>query len=426
MLGHFLQYEDMFRSQSWHGSFSMQRWVVSHCDSMFLLRVRSVISGACRNCHLLWRCCRRSALWSRRLPSLCCLFQAHDRPKSAVYLQNGLKMCNKQSISVYVQMVPTSEVLQCGHEKRSCSKEPCHLHPSTSFSPPILAKEVNRVKQDTTQTIVKPLQRSLSQTQLVSSMEEHKAEVVQQLLQICSRQSFPEAIVTPLPILNKIKMGYARLQERRDELYGFLDVIGPENARPRRKFQAGHISLLKYAQDNNREINFVAEMLTSFQGFSDIPDSDKLKMFKQFWIQFLILERCYDTFKVVPDKLDSRLVFPEGTIARRGAQNLVRAHRSRDVLLLSLLLFNVSEIAGEISAQTTCFCKDIVESIYEELNTYYAAEFRHKNVLKRIVELMSLISATEKIAMQRREERLMQEVFNIFNTNIFLDSIFED
>uniref|UniRef100_A0A915E793 NR LBD domain-containing protein n=1 Tax=Ditylenchus dipsaci TaxID=166011 RepID=A0A915E793_9BILA len=387
MLGHFLQYEDMFRSQSWHGSFSMQRWVVSHCDSMFLLRVRSVISGACRNCHLLWRCCRRSALWSRRLPSLCCLFQAHDRPKSAVYLQNGLKMCNKQSISVYVQMVPTSEVLQCGHEKRSCSKEPCHLHPSTSFSPPILAKEVNRVKQDTTQTIVKPLQRSLSQTQLVSSMEEHKAEVVQQLLQICSRQSFPEAIVTPLPILNKIKMGYARLQERRDELYGFLDVIGPENARPRRKFQAGHISLLKYAQDNNREINFVAEMLTSFQ------------------------------VENVQAVLDT---------ARRGAQNLVRAHRSRDVLLLSLLLFNVSEIAGEISAQTTCFCKDIVESIYEELNTYYAAEFRHKNVLKRIVELMSLISATEKIAMQRREERLMQEVFNIFNTNIFLDSIFED
>uniref|UniRef100_A0A915E4V1 Nuclear receptor domain-containing protein n=1 Tax=Ditylenchus dipsaci TaxID=166011 RepID=A0A915E4V1_9BILA len=39
-----------------------------------------------------------------------------------------------------------------------------------------------------------------------------------------------------------------------------------------------------------------------------------MKLLKQFWIQFLILERCYDTFKVVPDKLDSRLAFPEGII----------------------------------------------------------------------------------------------------------------
>uniref|UniRef100_A0A915E4V6 Uncharacterized protein n=1 Tax=Ditylenchus dipsaci TaxID=166011 RepID=A0A915E4V6_9BILA len=262
--------------------------------------------------------------------------------------------------------------------------------------PSNLAKEVNRVKQDTTQTIVKPLQRSLSQTQLVSSMEEHKAEVVQQLLQICSFLSLEQK--------KTIRRG------ERDELYGFLNVIGPENARPRRKFQAGHISLLKYAQDNNREINFVAEMLTSFQVFPYYLTQIKLRnLFENVQAVLdtvLILEELRDTFKVVPDKLDSRLVFPEGTIARRGAQNLVRAHRSRDVLLL-------------FPAFVQCFRDSRGDKCTNNL-------LLHKNVLKRIVELMSLISATEKIAMQRREERLMQEVFNIFNTNIFLDSIFED
>jgi hypothetical protein len=62
------------------------------------------------------------------------------------------------------------------------------------------------------------------------------------------------------------------------------------------------------------EVNNVAEMLNLFHGFNDLPTGDKLVLFKNFWIHFTILERCFDSFRVLGPSQDRRMVFSDGSV----------------------------------------------------------------------------------------------------------------
>uniref|UniRef100_A0A915EM43 Nuclear receptor domain-containing protein n=1 Tax=Ditylenchus dipsaci TaxID=166011 RepID=A0A915EM43_9BILA len=260
----------------------------------------------------------------------------------------------------------------------------------------------------------------------ICSENEHK-KALQRFLEISSMQQMFTNIVSSAPILNKIQLGYDRLQERRDELYGLVDVVNDANSKPKRTFVAGKLNLVQYMKDKDQEMNFIAEMMSAFHGFSHIPTGIKCRL--------------------CPSVQDTRLAFPEGIIldlidngfevaglsfmsdeevnsARKPWYAQVIVEQLLPTLKVfeptqieicfcfSLLLFNVTDIHSEISVGTSSFCKSMVEAIYNEMNAYYNIHFKSKNILRRIIDMMSLISKTEvfrKYVCKEKKKYLLQK-----------------
>lgn len=76
-------------------------------------------------------------------------------------------------------------------------------------------------------------------------------------------------------------------------------------------------------------MEFIAEMLSTFDGYRLLPTEDKvtqsarqfnhlsiqMEVFKNYWIHFVVLERSFDSYRVLgPSLEDLRLVFPYGDI----------------------------------------------------------------------------------------------------------------
>lgn len=63
------------------------------------------------------------------------------------------------------------------------------------------------------------------------------------------------------------------------------------------------------------EIELIAGMLQSFEGYRELPHADKVEIFKNYWINFVILERNFDTYRVLgPEVDDRRIAFANGDI----------------------------------------------------------------------------------------------------------------
>ncbi|KAI1714409.1 ligand-binding domain of nuclear hormone receptor domain-containing protein [Ditylenchus destructor] len=288
--------------------------------------------------------------------------------------------------------------------------------------------------------------------------------VLRQIVEISATDYFvdPTSLPRTHPILRKIQYGYELLQRRRDELYLNGRISCNVDGRTTRTYIEKSLDLLEYAQNNRRELNFIGEMLVSaYQGYAELPTSDKISLFKNFWTNFLILERSYDTFRILGPSLDDlRMVFSYGIVMDAINNNvdcvkvsnlsvaetgrLIRTWWKQAALKIlppmktlepteiemmfcfGFLLFNLGDKVSKVSLATSEFCHKMVNTLYDELFAYYLSEFPGQNYVKRVGELMRFNSTTEKIVNDRKEDILVCQMFKVFKADIFLDEIFND
>ncbi|KAH7730926.1 CRE-NHR-45 protein [Aphelenchoides avenae] len=219
------------------------------------------------------------------------------------------------------------------------------------------------------------------------------------------------------------------------------------------------LDLLEYTETNRAELQFIVEMLSTFHGYRDLPAEDKVALFKHFWIHFVILERTYDSYRVLgtnPD--DLRMVFSNGIIVNVLSNERIDISKVTDVApdqvgplcqpwfrtashqilpsmksfqpteaeiayCFGLQLFSVNEDIP-LSVGTVKVAHEMVEVLHSELYAYYVSEFPGQNYVRRIAELMRFMQTIQKIVLQRKEDILLSKVFNVFKFDIFLDEIF--
>ncbi|KAI1714410.1 ligand-binding domain of nuclear hormone receptor domain-containing protein [Ditylenchus destructor] len=288
--------------------------------------------------------------------------------------------------------------------------------------------------------------------------------VLRQIVEISATDYFmdPTSIPQTHPVLTKIQYGYDFLQRRRDELFRNGRVSRTFNGCTTRTYVEKSLDLVEHTENNRRELNFIGQMLVSaYQGYAELPSSDKMPMFKNFWTHFLVLERSYDTFLVLGPSLDDlRMVFSHGIVVdainnkvdcgkvsnlsveetgrmirtwwKQAALQILPPMKTLEpteiemMFCFGFLLFNLGDKVSKVSLETSEFCHKMVNTLYDELFAYYLSEFSGQNYVKRVGELMRFISGTEKIVNDLREDIKMCQMFKVFKLDIFLDEIFND
>uniref|UniRef100_A0A915D264 Uncharacterized protein n=1 Tax=Ditylenchus dipsaci TaxID=166011 RepID=A0A915D264_9BILA len=298
---------------------------------------------------------------------------------------------------------------------------------------------------------------------LVKQRRMKNKEMLRQIVEIKATDYFvdPSALPKTHPILSKIHFGYELLQRRRDQEYGMGRASQTADGRNTRIYVEEPMELLELAQNNRRELNFIGEMLSSFNGFSELPSADKIVMFKHFWIHFIVLERTYDSFRVLGNSLnDLRMVFSYGIVVDAINDSVDLSHvtnLSKDetgkfvrtwwkqaamqvlpkikklepteieiMFCFGYLLFYLGDEVSKVSLSTSEFCNYMIEALYNELFAYYLSKFDGRNYVQRVGELMRYISSTERIVLDRKEDILICQMFKVFNVDIFLDEVFND
>ncbi|KAI1716668.1 ligand-binding domain of nuclear hormone receptor domain-containing protein [Ditylenchus destructor] len=289
-------------------------------------------------------------------------------------------------------------------------------------------------------------------------------EVLYQIVEISASDYFvdPTSLPRTHPILTKIHYGYELLQRRRDELFLNGRISRTFDGWTKRTYVEKSLDLLEYAQNNRLELNFIGQMLVSaYHGYAELPSSDKIAMFKNFWTHFLILERSYDTFRVLgPSLNDLRMVFSHGIVVdainnkvdcenvsnlsvgeigglirtwwKQAALKILPPMKTLEpteiemMFCFGFLLFNLGEKVSKVSLATSEFCRQMVNTLYDELFAYYLIEFSGQNYVKRVGELMRFISTTEKIVSDRKEDIMICQMYKVFKVDVFLDEIFND
>ncbi|KAI1716667.1 ligand-binding domain of nuclear hormone receptor domain-containing protein [Ditylenchus destructor] len=272
----------------------------------------------------------------------------------------------------------------------------------------------------------------------------------------------PTSLPQTHPILTKIHYGYELLQRRRDELFPNGRICRTFNGCTTRTYVEKSLDLLEHTENNRLELNFIGQMLVSaYHGYAELPSSDKIAMFKNFWTHFLVLERSYDTFRVLgPSLNDLRMVFAHGIVVdainnkvdcgkvsnlsvgetgrmirtwwKQAALQILPPMKTLEpteiemMFCFGFLLFNLGEKVSKVSLATSEFCRQMVNTLYDELFAYYLSEFSGQNYVKRVGELMRFISGTEKIVNDLKEDMAMCQMFKVFKVDVFLDEIFND
>ena len=121
------------------------------------------------------------------------------------------------------------------------------------------------------------------------------------------------------PTLARMLLGYDALQRRRDTNFNRVREAG-NGLSPTRVFvESNTLDIYEYWFALRAEIEWVAEMLSSFDGYAQLSSEDKATLFKNFWILFIILERSFDSYRVCGVDLDDR------RMVSRGSQNDIRS-----------------------------------------------------------------------------------------------------
>ncbi|KAI1703999.1 ligand-binding domain of nuclear hormone receptor domain-containing protein [Ditylenchus destructor] len=277
----------------------------------------------------------------------------------------------------------------------------------------------------------------------------------------------PTSLPQTHPILTKINYGYKLLERRRDELYPNGRICRTVNGGTTRTYVEKSLDVLEYVQNNRRELDFIGQMLVSaYQGYAELPSSDKMAMFKNFWTPFLVLERCYDTYRVLGPSLDDlRMAFAHGIVVdvindkvdcgkvsnfsfvetrrmfrtwcKQAALQILPPMKTLEpteiemMFCFGFLLFNLGgsqlpDKVSKVSLATSELCHQMISTLYDELSEYYLSEFAGQNYVKRVSELMRFISATEKIVTDLKEDWKICQMFKVFKVDVFFNEIFNE
>jgi hypothetical protein len=297
-----------------------------------------------------------------------------------------------------------------------------------------------------------------STSSLNSKRRESATKVLQEIVEINTCDYFVDSSVLPPthPILTKMLIGYEGLQRRRDVHFARSSEVGGHHTRTFVEKEV--LDLLVYADTNRTELPFIAEMLCTFHGYRELPSQDKVILFKNFWIHFVVLERTYDSFRVLgTNPYDLRMVFSNGIIVNVDDTSRFDTSRVSDltpeqakiinpwfkqvasrilplmkvlqpteveiVYCFGLLLFAIDD-SVPVSLGTAQFARQMTEALHAELFAYYVNEFPGQNYVHRVAELMRYMNMIEKIVAARKEDILISKTFNVFKVDIFLDEIF--
>ncbi|KAI6203648.1 hypothetical protein M3Y94_00581100 [Aphelenchoides besseyi] len=317
-----------------------------------------------------------------------------------------------------------------------------------------------------------PLQRPLPESSPTTSI----AQRLKSLQAIMNKSKktiiIDESSLPPThPTLSKMLLGYEELQRLRDLQFArSSDIAGVST---RTFVEKDYLDMSLYVHMMYMEVSHVAEMLNLFHGFTDLPTPDKLLLFKSFWIHFTILERCFDTYRVLgPDLQDYRMVFSDGSVVnvmedrvkvdgvtdcdaastaslysmlrpwfRLAAELLcplvkqVQPTAVEMIFCFGIMLYGCEDQlsalysetrTSELSAETLNFMSLMKSTLYHELNEYYRVEFPVPNLVERVGELMRFISKTERMVNFRKDDIIFTKTFNLFKVDIYLESIFNE
>jgi hypothetical protein len=79
-------------------------------------------------------------------------------------------------------------------------------------------------------------------------------------------------------------------------------------------------------------------------------------------------------------------------------------------------MFNHCLGIPDVSAETRHEAETVKQRIADDLHVYYVQEMRcpEGNYARRLCDLMSLITATEKIMARKKEDMVMARTFNLY------------
>ncbi|KAI6234469.1 Nuclear hormone receptor family member nhr-28 [Aphelenchoides fujianensis] len=259
----------------------------------------------------------------------------------------------------------------------------------------------------------------------------------------------PNSLAPSFPTLSRMLIAYEELQRIRDAVFSrSADGAG---------VATGH--------KNFRGTGSQDELVRA---------ADKLLLFKEFWIHFTILERAFDTYRVLgTDLTDPRLVFSDGSVVDVTVADRVKIDGVADcndaekasllnalrpwfrmcsevispavkqlqptavemIFCFGMMLYGCEDHlhplysdsrTSELSDSTLQFMRYMTSTLYNELNEYYRLDYPVSNVVERVGELMRFITKTERIVTYRKEDILFTRVFGVFKADIYLEQIFNE
>ncbi|CAD5215605.1 unnamed protein product [Bursaphelenchus xylophilus] len=261
------------------------------------------------------------------------------------------------------------------------------------------------------------------------------------------------------PSLMKMLLAYENIQRLRDATFNRSKEC---NGFPCRVYtRIEKLDMYSFYTMTQAELRHIAEFLNMFDGYKELPHEDKVEIFRHYWIRLVILERNFDTYRVLGGNLeDKQIVFPNGDIVdvinceydvsqitdvplddirrliqpwyKLSAKELIQPVKKlgpSDVEMmfcLGYMLWHFSaETASKLSPNTVYKAEQTVNQLYDELCSYYSTTVSVDNVVRRVAELMSFISSTEKIVMFRKEDIILARTFLNFKVDIFMEELFE-
>ncbi|CAD5211248.1 unnamed protein product [Bursaphelenchus okinawaensis] len=267
-----------------------------------------------------------------------------------------------------------------------------------------------------------------------------------------------QPIPTTHPTLVKMMYAYENLQRVRDITFRRSNDM---DGCPFRVYTVtDKLDMGNYYQMTQIELRHIAELLNMFDGYKQLPHEDKVEIFRHYWIRFVVLERNFDTYKVLGDPEDRKIVFPNGEIIdvlnceydvtqitdvpldeirrliqpwyKLSAQELIQPVKKlapsdiEMMFCLGYVLWHFSaETASKLSPNTASFANHMVNQLYDELCNYYNTSVSVDNVVRRVSELMNFISTTEKIVMYRKEDIILARTFLNFKVDIYMEELFD-
>ncbi|KAI1723201.1 ligand-binding domain of nuclear hormone receptor domain-containing protein [Ditylenchus destructor] len=382
--------------------------------------------------------------------------------QNPTHLADNYQSCSDQNLEIKFQPMSSNSCIPNTYETPDAHLQSSSILPesiSAFISPPM---QISTATNDETVIVVSAI------SPVMSSEIESKEDVspnkkfLQDIVEIDAQDYFVDVTSLPSthPILTKMSIGYEGLQRRRDvsfsrarECNGFTSRIFIE----RQVFD-----VLQYYKNIRMEIEWVAEMLSTFEGYRTLPNADKVTIFKHYWIHFIVLERCFDTFRVVgPSTTDLRMVFANGDIVdvlncsydvksvsdmdckemtivsypwfkRCALEQLLPVKKLQPteiemIFCLGIMLWKLpADVQSQLSESTVLFAEQMADVLFVEMAAYYTTQLTsNENQIKRVSELMRLIGVTEKIVLHRKEDIIMSKTFNTFKVDIYLEDIFQ-
>uniref|UniRef100_A0A914WCS4 Nuclear receptor subfamily 1 group D member 1 n=1 Tax=Plectus sambesii TaxID=2011161 RepID=A0A914WCS4_9BILA len=271
----------------------------------------------------------------------------------------------------------------------------------------------------------------------------------------CSYQaaspSIQPSLQQSLPYLSGMQIAYRNLLERRRIMHGQQTIHGLFENDQTEPLAA---NFDKHIDCQHKEFGMISEMLNGCGHFRELPVDEKCAMFKRFFVQFLATERAYETLKAFGPNTTRYLManrsyidvnnlqqfFENATIANKDPQAAARMFGTMVDQILNNLIkpmgaMNITEMEflallgqllwssglSDMTAETSALAKKTRETIFLELQAYYASTLE-ENCFVRFGNLMLLLPSVNAIHALMKENFRMITIFGMIET----DKIFEE